>query len=99
MNLKINANAICAAERALGKPFVEIITELEAKEGPALSTLRALLAAGLATARWPNFPVLYIDEHEAGRLIDEHGIDATAAEIGGALRGYFDTVRAATNGK
>jgi hypothetical protein len=92
MDIKFTANAICAAERALKKPFVEIVGELESEAGPALSTLRALLAAGISAAKWQGLPVALIDEHEAGRLIDERGVDAISADVGKALREYFITV-------
>jgi hypothetical protein len=92
MNLKFNANAICAAERALKMPFVEIVGELESEAGPALSTLRALLAAGITGARWRGTPFVFLDVHEAGRLIDERGVSAIAADVGKALREYFISV-------
>jgi hypothetical protein len=92
MNLKFNANVICAAEHSLKKPFVEIVGELESADGPALSTLRALLAAGLSGKRWSGMPTVFLDIHEAGRLIDERGVDAVAADVGKALREYFISV-------
>lgn len=95
MNLKLNANGLCAVERALNKPFTAIIAELESDPGPALSTLRALLAAGIASAKWGDFVTIAMDENEAGRLIDQHGVDAVAVEVGKALRTYFDEVRIA----
>ncbi|MFC3207204.1 hypothetical protein [Aquamicrobium soli] len=92
MNLKFNANALCAVERALKQPFAAIIAELESEAGPALSTLRALLAAGIASAKWGDFVTVAMDEAEAGRLIDQRGVDAVALEVGKALREYFVTV-------
>lgn len=95
MNLKFNANALCAVEHSLKKPFVEIIQELESETGASLSTLRALLAAGITHGRYPSLPVSYLNLDEAGRVIDERSIDAVAVEVGKALRTYFDDVRAA----
>jgi len=89
MNLKYNANVICAAEKALNKRFVEILEELESKEGASLSTLRALLAAGVSGAQYPGGMFDFIDTARAGSLIDQHGVDVIAADIGKALRGYF----------
>lgn len=95
MNLKLTANALCAVEQSVKKPFVDIIAELESEGGASLSTLRALLAAGIAVGRYPNMPFLHLDTDEAGRVLDERGIHAVATEVGKALRAYFDTVRAA----
>ncbi|WP_172350836.1 hypothetical protein [Mesorhizobium sp. NZP2298] len=51
MNLKFNANTLVAAERSAGKPFVDIVAELNSDDGASLTTIRALLAAGVAGAR------------------------------------------------
>ncbi|WP_315924832.1 hypothetical protein [Mesorhizobium sp. SP-1A] len=90
MNLLFNTNSICAAEAALGRPFVDMIAELESRSGPSLSTLRALLAAGVMAAQYPKMPYAFIDVEQAGRLIDEHGVPAVGAEVGKSLRAYFE---------
>ncbi|MBZ9984745.1 hypothetical protein LB521_26805 [Mesorhizobium sp. BR-1-1-8] len=87
MNLKFTANTLVAAEKSAGKSFVDIIAELDSKSGASLTTIRALLAAGLAGAN-SNY-LVFLDDHGAGKVIDERGIDVVAVEIGKALRTYF----------
>lgn len=89
MNLTFTANTLCAAERAIGKPLVAILAELESDAGASLTTLRALVAAGRHGAMYPTMPVIYIDEPAAGRLIDDRGTTASAEAVGKAFKEYF----------
>jgi hypothetical protein len=95
MDIKFTANAICAAERVIGKPFGAIIGELESEDGASLSTVRALLAAGRVGARYADMSTIRLDhfvafeEAAAGTMIDAEGVDAVAAALGTALREYF----------
>ena len=92
MNLRYNANVLCAVEHAVRKPLVEVLAELESDGGTSLSTLRALVAAGQYGATFPNFPATMLDEYQAGHLIDKHGTAACAEAVGKALKSYFSKV-------
>lgn len=89
MNLTFTANTLCAAERAIGKPLVAILAELESDAGASLTTLRALVAAGRHGAMYASLPAVYLDEFSAGRLLDEHGTTASAEAVGKAFKEYF----------
>lgn len=93
MKLNFTANALTAVEAALGKPLVAVLAELETEEGASLTTLRALVAAGRFGALYPKLPAAFLDEHSAGRLIDEYGPAVAAAAVGEAIEEYF-SVRA-----
>lgn len=90
MKLVFNANGLAAAEQSLRKPLVAILAELESEEGCSISTLRALVAAGRMGALYANLPAVFLNEFEAGHLIDEHGTAKTAEAVGKALKAYFE---------
>lgn len=90
MNLTYTANALCAVEEKLGKSLVSILAELELEEGASLTTLRALVAAGRHGAMYAAMPATFLDEHTAGRLIDEHGAASCSGAVGKALKTYFE---------
>lgn len=98
MKLVFSANAFANAEKTAGKSLADIITELNSDAGASLTTIRALLAAAVTEAEYPKFPWAIPDVYAAGKLIDEHGIETVAMEIGKALRSYFDKQRGAVNG-
>ena len=89
INLKFNANVLCAAEKYAGEKIVEILEDMDSEAGISLTSLRALVAAGRAGAAYPStFPIAFLDEHAAGILIDSHGTAETAVAVGQALRDY-----------
>jgi len=102
MDLKFTANSVCAAERALGKSFGDILAELDSDQGASLSTLRALVAAGQLGDKYAGLHPMFLsvlrpDEYEAGKLIDAEGVEVAATAVGTALRGYFASVMGAAD--
>lgn len=98
IDLRYSVNALCAAERSLGKRTVDIIEEMESDGGPAVQTLRAMLAAGLLwkdpMAKFAmNNPQAFGAPHlplgEAGLLIDQLGVNAVSADVGIALGAFL----------
>jgi hypothetical protein len=100
IDLRYDVNAVCLAEKLLGKKSVEIIKELESLDGVSLRTLRALIAVGLI---WQN-PLAKIseavtwlgesglglvDERGAGKLIEEVGVSVAAVAVGDKLGEFF----------
>lgn len=94
LKLKYSINALCLLEKTLNKRTVDIIQEMEAEGGPAIHTLRAVLAAGLVykdqmTSLAMNSNGMLgmprLDVESAGALIENVGIGAASVQVGRSL--------------
>lgn len=102
LRLRYTVNTLCIAEASLGQPLASIFDEVNSEAGTSLRTLRALVAAGrvhlspmAGFERAPGANVSltpYYDENTAGRLIEKHGIDVVAEQVGTALRQFITKV-------
>lgn len=107
LNLRYTVNVMCLAEASLGKPLSVIFEELESEQGASLMTLRALVAAGRVHLNTPfrtalvpgiNAPLTpFYDENAAGKLIDDHGINEVAGQVGVAIRGFVKKIAGGVN--
>lgn len=98
IELRYSVNALCAAERSLGKRTVDIIEEMEREGGPSINTLRTVLAAGLLwkdpMAKFAmNNPGMVgapqLKLGEAGSLIDQLGVNNVSIDVGTALGAFL----------
>jgi len=102
LRLRYTVNTLCIAEASLGQPLASIFDEVNSEAGTSLRTLRALVAAGrvhlnpmAAIAEVPGYGVSlapYYDENAAGGLIEKHGINVVAEQVGVALRRFIAKV-------
>lgn len=82
---RLSFNAICILEDELKKPMDQIFKELD--ESMSALTLRSIVRAGLMAAEGtPTSPM------DAGRMIDELGIDEIAEVITESVKASFPTV-------
>jgi len=98
LQLKYSVNALCVLERTLGRRTVDIIQELEVDGGPAIDTLRAVLAAGLVWKdRMAQFALRSqgmmgmprLNVEEAGDLIEREGMHRVSLFVGRALGAFL----------
>lgn len=97
LDLHYTVSTCCLAEASLGKPLASIFEELQSEEGASLKTLRALVAAG-RVHKFPGYAIANhmggmlqqcFDEVAAGKLIEKHGLDAVASQVGLALGAFI----------
>lgn len=101
LELKYSVNALCVLERTLGKRTVDIVEDLEADGGPAIHTLRAVIAAGwiwsdpfskLAMQAPEMMQEVRLNLPKAGNAIDRIGINEASRQVGRALGAFLRTI-------
>lgn len=101
IELRYSVNSLCLLEKTLNKRTVDIIEEMEAEGGPAIHTLRAVLAAGLvykdrmASLAMESNGMLgmpRLDVESAGALIESVGIGMASVEVGRSLGMFLSSL-------
>ncbi|MEN5278176.1 hypothetical protein ABE527_14645 [Brucella sp. TWI432] len=101
LELKYSVNALCVLERTLGKRAVDIVEDLEADGGPAIHTLRAVVAAGwlwndhmakLAMGMPEMMGEVRLNLPKAGNAIDRIGINGASRQVGRALGEFLRSI-------
>lgn len=89
--LSFSVNAICELEAELDKPVAEIIAAIQDPRQLRLSTVRALVWAGLRD----HHPDLTVQD--AGTMITDAGIQNVVEKVGEAFRLAFPEAKAKAN--
>lgn len=89
-DLEFSVGRLALAERALGKSASDIIAEVSAESGASVTTLRGLLAAGMASPGEVDLGlVLAPTLRRAEARMERDGLAVTARALGNELGAFL----------
>lgn len=92
MQLTFSVESLVAAEKTSGKSLPEMLAELESEIGASVTTVQALVLAGIVNARG-SFHIqteMMLRHSRANELIEKYGIPASIAAIGAGLKEFTE---------
>lgn len=82
-SLRFTTNSICELEDSLGKPIMQIVSDMQGESGASMKMIRSLVWAALLDGHPDMGP------KEAGALIDEAGMETVTEKIGLTIQRFF----------